>query len=160
MNWRAAWFYLKGLEEVLGLELELEEGAVHLVHEEDGLDALGDGLAQHRLRLHAHARDAVDDDEGAVGDAQGGRHLGREVDVAGRVDQVDEEVAVVLLLLLLDELVVFRAHLVVQRDGTDLWAQQKKRKKRDNLRVSWLNEIELEHSKRGNLKLLSIIPGY
>ena len=66
---------LKGLEEILLLELELEESAVHLVHEEDGLDALGNGLTQHGLRLHAHARHAVDDDEGAVSDAQSGRDL-------------------------------------------------------------------------------------
>ena len=32
-----------------------EEGAVHLVNEEDGADALGDGLTQHGLGLHAHA---------------------------------------------------------------------------------------------------------
>ena len=46
---------LEGLVELLLAELELEESTVHLVHEEDGADALGDGLAQHRLRLHAHA---------------------------------------------------------------------------------------------------------
>ena len=32
-------------------------------------------LAQHSLRLHAHALEAIDDDQGAVGDAQRGRHL-------------------------------------------------------------------------------------
>ncbi len=32
-----------------------EEGAVHLVHKEDGADALGNGLTQHGLGLHAHA---------------------------------------------------------------------------------------------------------
>ena len=49
------------------------------------LDALSHGLAQHGLGLHAHALDAVDDDERAVGDAQSGGDLGREVNVAGRV---------------------------------------------------------------------------
>ena len=44
----------KGLVEILLLQLEFEQRAVHLVHEEDGLDALGDGLPQHRLGLHAH----------------------------------------------------------------------------------------------------------
>ena len=42
-------------------------------------------LAQHSLGLHAHALDAVDDDERTVGDAQSGGDLGREVNVAGRV---------------------------------------------------------------------------
>ena len=49
------------------------------------LDALSHGLAQHGLGLHAHALDAVDDDERTVGDAQSGGDLGREVNVAGRV---------------------------------------------------------------------------
>ena len=63
----------------------------HLVHEEDGLDALGDGLPEHGLGLDAHAGDAVNDHEGAVGDAERGGDLGREVNMAGRVDEVDEE---------------------------------------------------------------------
>jgi len=45
---------LEGLEEILWLELELEESAIHLVHEEDRLDTLGDGLAQDGLGLYAH----------------------------------------------------------------------------------------------------------
>jgi hypothetical protein len=70
--------------------LELKEAAVHLVDDQDGLDPLGEGLAEHGLGLDADALDAVDDDEGAVGDAERGRDLGREVDVPGRVDEVDE----------------------------------------------------------------------
>jgi hypothetical protein len=83
---------LERLVEVLLGDLELEEGAVDLVDDDDRLDALGEGLAQDGLGLDADALDAVDDDEGAVGDAEGGGDLGGEVDVAGRVDQVDEEV--------------------------------------------------------------------
>ena len=45
---------LEGLVEVLGLQLQLQQGAVHLVHHQDGLDPLGDGLAQHGLGLHTH----------------------------------------------------------------------------------------------------------
>lgn len=111
---------LEGLEQVLGVELQLEESTVHLVHEQDGLDALADGLSQHGLGLHAHARDAVDDDERAVGDTQRGRDLGREVDVAWRVDEVDQEVTIVRLLLLRDEAVVLLGYLVEQRDGRRL----------------------------------------
>mmetsp|Transcript_25409 Transcript_25409/g.43424 ORF Transcript_25409/g.43424 Transcript_25409/m.43424 type:complete len:875 (-) Transcript_25409:33-2657(-) len=76
---------------VLRRLLELEEGAVELVDRDDGLDALAKGLAQHGLGLHAHALDAVDDHERAVGHAERGRHLGGEVNVTGRVDQVDQE---------------------------------------------------------------------
>ena len=64
--------------------------------------------------------DAVDDDEGAVGDAERGRDLGGEVNVAGRVDQVDEEAAAVLLALLLHEREVGLRHLEVHRDGRRL----------------------------------------
>ena len=49
------------------------------------LDALAHGLAQHSLGLHAHALDAVDDDERAVGDTESGGDLRREVNVTGRV---------------------------------------------------------------------------
>ena len=75
----------EGHEHVLRRQLQLEEGAVELVDRDDRLDALAERLAQHRLGLHAHALDAVDDDERTVGDAQSGGDLGREVNVAGRV---------------------------------------------------------------------------
>lgn len=63
-----------------------------LVHN-DGLDALSEGLAKDGLGLDTNSIDAVDDDEGTVSDTEGGRDLGREIDVTGRVDQVDEEVS-------------------------------------------------------------------
>eukprot|EP00042_Codosiga_hollandica_P038086 m.306022 g.306022 ORF g.306022 m.306022 type:complete len:541 (-) comp55303_c1_seq1:42-1664(-) len=109
---------LEGLEEILLLELELEESAVHLVHEHDGADALGDGLAQHSLSLHAHTADAVDDDQSTVGHAERSRHFGREIDVPGGVDQVDEESLAINGLL--DEGDVLVGQLVVQRDGGGL----------------------------------------
>src|SRR5262249_39788480 len=45
------------------------------------------------LRLGLDALLGVEDDHGAVEDAQGPLHLGREIDVAGRVDEVDRAVA-------------------------------------------------------------------
>lgn len=45
---------LEGLIELLGLQLQLQQSPVHLVHHEHRLDALGDGLPQHGLCLHAH----------------------------------------------------------------------------------------------------------
>ena len=111
---------LEGLEQVLGLKLQLEQSTVHLVHEQNGLDALADGLSQHSLGLHAHTRHAVDDDKGTVSDTKSGRDLRREVDVAGRVDEIDQEVTIVLLLLLNNEAEVLLGDLVVQRDGRRL----------------------------------------
>ena len=46
--------------------------------EEAWLHPFLQGLPQHRLRLHGAALDAVHHHDGAVGDAQGGRHLGSE----------------------------------------------------------------------------------
>jgi hypothetical protein len=80
------------LVQILLLQLQFEESAVDLVDDDDGLDTLTKSLTQHRLGLHAHAFDGVDDDEGAVSDTQRGSDLGRKVDVARGVDQVDEEV--------------------------------------------------------------------
>jgi hypothetical protein len=80
------------LEQRLLVDLELEQGTVDLVDHADGLDPLRERLAEDSLRLHADTVDGVDDDEGAVGDTERGGNLGREVDVSGRVDQVDQEV--------------------------------------------------------------------
>merc|ERR1740128_1106050 len=45
---------LEGLVEILLLQLQLKESSVHLVHEEDGADTLGNSLSQYSLGLHAH----------------------------------------------------------------------------------------------------------
>jgi hypothetical protein len=82
----------EGLVEVLLLDLELEEGTVDLVDDDDRLDALTERLTEDGLGLDADTVDGVDDDEGTVSDTEGGRDLGREVDVTRRVDQVDQEV--------------------------------------------------------------------
>ncbi|KAK3059275.1 hypothetical protein LTR53_020424, partial [Teratosphaeriaceae sp. CCFEE 6253] len=63
--------------------LQLEQRTIDLVDDDDRLDALTEGLAQHGLGLHAHTLDGIDDDERAVSDTEGGGHLGREIDVAG-----------------------------------------------------------------------------
>ena len=53
---------LEGLVELLRLQLQLKQGPVHLVHHQHRLDALSNGLAQHRLCLHTHTcRPARDD---------------------------------------------------------------------------------------------------
>ncbi len=109
---------LEGLVEILLLELELKKGTVKLVHEENGLDALRDGLAKHGLSLHAHTRNTVNHHEGSVSHTEGGSHFRGEVDVSGGVDQVDEESAAVNGLL--DVAKILLAKLVVQRDGRGL----------------------------------------
>jgi hypothetical protein len=62
----------------------------HLVDHEHRLDTLTNGLTQHRLGLDADAVDGVHHHQRPVRDPQGRRDLGGEVDVAGRVNEVDE----------------------------------------------------------------------
>mmetsp|Transcript_53368 Transcript_53368/g.149108 ORF Transcript_53368/g.149108 Transcript_53368/m.149108 type:complete len:218 (+) Transcript_53368:2214-2867(+) len=87
-------YILNGLAEtlihVLGLHLQLQNAAVHLVHKQARLHALRQGLAQHGLRLHRAALNAIDNDHGTVGDTEGGRDLGREIHVAGGINKVDQ----------------------------------------------------------------------
>jgi hypothetical protein len=107
------------LVQVLLGDLELEKSTVDLVDDDDGLDTLTKGLAQHSLGLDADTFYGINDDKGAVGDTESGGDLGREINVTGRVDQVDQEVVLldldgdVLEVLLVDEL-------RVQRDGRGL----------------------------------------
>jgi hypothetical protein len=53
------------LVEVLLADLELEEGSVDLVDDNDGLDSLGKGLSEDGLGLDADTVDGVNDDEGS-----------------------------------------------------------------------------------------------
>eukprot|EP00123_Amoebidium_parasiticum_P010055 comp19862_c0_seq1/m.23991 comp19862_c0_seq1/g.23991 ORF comp19862_c0_seq1/g.23991 comp19862_c0_seq1/m.23991 type:complete len:424 (+) comp19862_c0_seq1:1202-2473(+) len=66
---------LEGLVHVLLLELKLEKSTIHLVHHQNGANALGNGLAKHSLGLHAHTGHAVDDDQGTVRHTEGGSNL-------------------------------------------------------------------------------------
>jgi len=71
--------------------LEFEESTVDLVDDDNGLDALTKSLTQDSLGLHADTLDGVNDNEGTVSDTESGGNLGREIDVTGGVDQVDQE---------------------------------------------------------------------
>lgn len=80
------------LVQVLLGELELEKSTVDLVDDDDGLDTLTERLAEDGLGLDADTLDGVDDDESTIGDTESSSDLRREVNVTGRVDQVDQEV--------------------------------------------------------------------
>ena len=79
-----------GLDEQL-LQLQLQDGVVHLVHEEDGANALCNSLPQHSLGLHNDAGHVVNHHEGVNCYTEGGGDLAREVWPAGSVNQVDQE---------------------------------------------------------------------
>src|SRR6185312_9039972 len=68
---------------------EVRAGAIHLVHEGDARHAVAVHLPPHRLRLRLHARYRAEQRDGRIEHAQRALHLDGEVDVAGRVDDVD-----------------------------------------------------------------------
>ena len=73
--------------------LEVGADAVHLVDEAEPRDGVLVGLAPHGLGLGLDAGDRVEHRDRAVEDAQAALDLDGEVDVAGRVDDVDLAVA-------------------------------------------------------------------
>jgi hypothetical protein len=75
--------------DLLERALEVGADAVHLVDEADARHAILVGLAPHRLRLRLDAGHRVEHGDGAVEHAQRPLDFRREVDVAGRVDDVD-----------------------------------------------------------------------
>jgi hypothetical protein len=104
------------LVEILLADLELEKSTVDLVDDDNGLDALTKSLTKDSLGLNADTLNGVDDDKGTIGDTEGSSDFGREINVTGRVNQVDQEV--VLLGLGGDVLEVLSIlELGVQGDG-------------------------------------------
>ena len=75
----------------IDVDAHVEVGAdlVHLVDERDARDVVLVGLAPDRLALRLDAVAAVEHRDRAVEHAQAALDLDREVDVAGRVDDVD-----------------------------------------------------------------------
>ena len=69
--------------------LEVRADAVHLVDEADARHAVLVGLAPHGFRLRLDTGDRVEHGDGAVEHAQRALDFNREVDVAGRIDDVD-----------------------------------------------------------------------
>ena len=69
--------------------VEVGPFAVHLVDEGDAGDAIFIGLPPDRLALGLDALPGAEHHHAAVEHAQAAFHLGREIDMAGRVDEVD-----------------------------------------------------------------------
>lgn len=82
----------EGLVKILLGDLELEKSAIDLVDNDNGLDALTESLTKDGLGLDADTLDGVDDDESTIGDAEGSGDFGREINVTGGIDQVDQEI--------------------------------------------------------------------
>ena len=84
---------LQPIAHFLNGALEIGPFAVQLVDEGDPRDVVLVGLTPDRLALSLDALPGAEDDDGAVQHAQAAFDFGREVDVAGRVDQVDVDIA-------------------------------------------------------------------
>jgi hypothetical protein len=87
-----------GITLKLGLDLrqrplEVRADAVHLVDEADARDAVLVGLTPDGFRLRLDAGDGVEHGDRAVEDPQRALDFGGEIDVTGRVDDVDPDVA-------------------------------------------------------------------
>jgi len=112
----------EGLVSLLRLELKLQKGTIKLVNHENGLNTLTESLTQNGLSLNANRLNAVNNDKSTVGDTKSGSHFGGEVNVAGRVDQVDQELVGGKALgnLILGQLVVQGHTSGLDGDGTIL----------------------------------------
>ena len=77
--------------------LEIRAGAVHLVDEREPRNVIFVRLAPYRFRLRLHAGHGVKNRDRAVQDAQGALDLHGEIHVAGRVNNVDQEILAVAL---------------------------------------------------------------
>src|SRR5438552_9429397 len=82
---------LKSLLHLVRRDLQLVHEAVDLVDEQDRADAFLEGLADDRLRLRHDALHRVIEDDHAIDRAHRPGDVASEVNVTGRVDQIDEE---------------------------------------------------------------------
>jgi hypothetical protein len=105
----------EGLVKILLSDLQLEESTINLVDNNNGLDTLTKSLTKDSLSLDTDTLNGIDDNKGTIGNTKSSSNLRREINVTGRVNQVDKElVANGLLLDLLDIIV---GHLTVKRDS-------------------------------------------
>ena len=81
------------LDDRVDAEVEVGAGAVHLVQEAHARHVVLVSLAPHSLRLRLDTSDTVEDGDGAVEHTERALDLEGEVDVAGRVDDVDAVLA-------------------------------------------------------------------
>ena len=80
---------LQALDDGVDGVVEIGAHAVHLVDEANARNVILIGLPPHRFRLRLHAGHGVEHRHRAIEHAQAALHLGREIHVAGRVDDVD-----------------------------------------------------------------------
>jgi hypothetical protein len=75
-------------------------------------------LSEDSLGLDTDTLDTVDDDKGTISDSESGSDFGGEIDVTGRIDQVDQELVSVSLLDDIGDILLGEGE--VHRDGSRL----------------------------------------
>ena len=89
--WTGIGWLSSSVADLLETRVELGADAVHLVDEADPRDAVLGRLPPDGLALRLDPLDGREHDDGAVEHAERPLDLGGEVDVAGRVDDVDRD---------------------------------------------------------------------
>mmetsp|Transcript_10351 Transcript_10351/g.16248 ORF Transcript_10351/g.16248 Transcript_10351/m.16248 type:complete len:840 (-) Transcript_10351:39-2558(-) len=79
------------LVDLLTSQLKLEKSSVNLVHHKHGLHTLSHGLTKHGTGLDSDTINGIDDHKGTIGHSEGSSHLRREINVTGRIDQVNKK---------------------------------------------------------------------
>jgi hypothetical protein len=106
----------EGLVQIFLPNLKLKESTIDFVDDDDRLDTLTKGLTKDGLGLNTDTFDTVDDNKSAISDTKSSCDLRGEINVARRIDQIDQEL--VTLNLLGDIFQIFLVRQVcVQRDG-------------------------------------------
>jgi hypothetical protein len=72
------------------IHLEFDQSTIELVDEQNGLDTFRQSLTQDGFSLDADTFNAINDDESTIGNTKSSSDFGGEIDVSGRVDQVDQ----------------------------------------------------------------------
>jgi hypothetical protein len=102
----------ESLIKILLSDLQLKESTIDLVDNNNGLDTLTKSLTKNGLSLDTDTLNGIDDNKGTIGNTKSSSNLRREINVTGRVNQVDKKlVSNGLLLNILD--IIFR-HLTVK----------------------------------------------
>ena len=111
----------EGLVKILLGDLKLEKSTVDLVDDNNGLNTLTKSLTQDSLGLDTDTLDGIDNDKSTISDTESSSNFGREINVTGGVDKVDQEVVATLGLLTNNVLeVLLISKLAVQGDGSGL----------------------------------------
>lgn len=76
---------------VFRFQLKFKETSIELVDDQDWDNSFTKSLSEHSFSLHTDSFNDIDDNKSSVSDSKGSSDFGREIDVAGRIDQVDQE---------------------------------------------------------------------